>query len=580
MNRDVLILYSQKDDLWKKQVEKHIGVLVKSGFDFNIDLWSEPRTDTTEWYTGFQASLDRSGAIVLLLSERFLDSRLMQSEKVRNRLKVKQEGGFPLFIVLVGKCPWKRYPWMKALPTQPKNGKFLSDLSSSAIESSLADLAKQIAKVLKLETQVTEGILSYLQVNAIGPVKQLQFEPGRRLNIITGDNAFGKTLLLECAWWALSGIWSKYLFYPRDDAGTDDAVIRFQLMSKSGNTGEIESISYDWDKQQWPRTGQAPYANALVVYAGINGSFAVWDPVKAKIPPPVGASKPSSPLLFDREKVNEGIKENIPGKTTRHLCNGLVTDLVSWQRDPDSPFGVLTNVLKQLSTGSQEPLTPGPPVRVPGTTLEFPSLQYPYGTVPFIHSASSVQRIVSLAYILVWLWKEHKIACKETRKNTYKNMVVLIDEVESHLHPQWQRTIIPSLLEVGKYLEDELNIQFLITTHSPLALASLEPVFEEENDKLFHLVNIGDKAAVLKKQSFLHHGRVDNWFTSETFGLSQARSLEAEKAIQDAKAIQQKEKPTTKEIEVVHKRLLRFLGDCDTFWSRWTFFAEQHGVDV
>jgi hypothetical protein len=73
---------------------------------------------------------------------------------------------------------------------------------------------------------------------------------------------------------------------------------------------------------------------------------------------------------------------------------------------------------------------------------------------------------------------------------------------------------------------------------------------------------------------------VDNWITSDTFGLRQARSLEAEKAISDAKGLQQKEKPTKDEIEKVHKRLTRLLGDFDTFWPRWTFFAEQHGVDL
>jgi hypothetical protein len=208
-----------------------------------------------------------------------------------------------------------------------------------------------------------------------------------------------------------------------------------------------------------------------------------------------------------------------------------------------------------------------------------PSLLYPYGIVPFVYAASSVQRIISLAYLILWTWEEHKIACKETQKTPHKNMIILIDEIESHLHPQWQRSIIPSLLEVKKHLDNELNIQFLITTHSPLVLTSIEPVFEEETDKLFHL-ETDDNEIVLKEQPFLRHGRVDNWFTSDTFGLRQARSLEAEKAISDAKDLQQKEKPTKDEIEKVHKRLTGLLGDFDTFWPRWTFFAEQHGVDL
>jgi hypothetical protein len=286
-----------------------------------------------------------------------------------------------------------------------------------------------------------------------------------------------------------------------------------------------------------------------------------------------------SPLVFEKPDINKGIKEEIPGKADRYLCNGLLADWVNWQRTPKSPFDAFKKIMDELSTFSRESLKPGKPIRVPGDAREIPSLIYPYGPVPFVYAASSVQRIISLAYLILWTWEEHKIACKETRKTPYKNMIILIDEIESHLHPQWQRSIIPSLLEVKKHLDNELNIQFLITTHSPLVLASVEPVFEEENDRLFHL-DIDNNEVVLKEQPFLRHGRVDNWFTSDTFGLRQARSLEAEKAINDAKDLQQKKRPAKDEIEKVHKRLTGLLGDFDTFWPRWTFFAEQHGVDL
>ena len=45
--------------------------------------------------------------------------------------------------------------------------------------------------------------------------------------------------------------------------------------------------------------------------------------------------------------------------------------------------------------------------------------------------------------------------------------VVLIDEVELHLHPSWQETILPRLLETFPH------IQIVATTHSPSVLASI-----------------------------------------------------------------------------------------------------------
>ena len=47
--------------------------------------------------------------------------------------------------------------------------------------------------------------------------------------------------------------------------------------------------------------------------------------------------------------------------------------------------------------------------------------------------------------------------------------VVLIDEIELHLHPQWQREIVPKL--IGTFP----NCQFIITTHSPQVISHLQP---------------------------------------------------------------------------------------------------------
>ena len=46
--------------------------------------------------------------------------------------------------------------------------------------------------------------------------------------------------------------------------------------------------------------------------------------------------------------------------------------------------------------------------------------------------------------------------------------VVLIDEIELHLHPEWQRRIIPSLTQTFP------NCQFIITTHSPQILGEIK----------------------------------------------------------------------------------------------------------
>ena len=50
----------------------------------------------------------------------------------------------------------------------------------------------------------------------------------------------------------------------------------------------------------------------------------------------------------------------------------------------------------------------------------------------------------------------------------YTPGIVLIDEIDLHLHPRWQRVIIPKLREYFP------KIQFVVTTHSPIALQEVD----------------------------------------------------------------------------------------------------------
>ena len=66
----------------------------------------------------------------------------------------------------------------------------------------------------------------------------------------------------------------------------------------------------------------------------------------------------------------------------------------------------------------------------------------------------------------------------------HENAVVLIDEIDLHLHPKWQRDIISIISNVFK------NVQFIVTTHSPLVIQSMEDV------NLYVLRRQGEKVVV------------------------------------------------------------------------------------
>jgi hypothetical protein len=197
-----------------------------------------------------------------------------------------------------------------------------------------------------------------------------------------------------------------------------------------------------------------------------------------------------------------------------------------------------------------------------------------------VHESAGIRRIITLAYLIVWAWDEHRVYSKHARKDPENRIVILIDEMEEHLHPQWQLAILPALLAVTEELSAELEAQYLITTHSPLVMASTEPFFDEDTDKLFHLKLESSGQVTFKELDFVRYGRVESWLRSEVFDLSPTRSREASSAVKRALEIQKQKDPKKEDIEAVSQDLVKYLTSDDEFWPRWLYFAEQHGVVI
>ena len=58
------------------------------------------------------------------------------------------------------------------------------------------------------------------------------------------------------------------------------------------------------------------------------------------------------------------------------------------------------------------------------------------------------------------------------------------------------------------------------------------------------------------------------------------QEYKAEKAIEHAERLQIDESASKKEIKDVSQRLVKYLSAHDPFWPRWTYYAEEHGVEL
>jgi len=413
------------------------------------------------------------------------------------------------------------------------------------------------------------GILYYLEVSGVDPVDPIIFRPAKRLNILTGDNGLGKTFLLDLSWWALTQSWAELPAHPRNVSAKKKASIKFSV--SGGSSNKPVTVKFSPQEMRWQEPKEIPSISGLVVYARVDGSFAVWDPINTVLLE--SFARKNSEVLFSRQQVWDGKEGRI---------EGLIRDWVRWQerRDKYPEFGTFEKVLYRLVPADVGPIKIGEPRRIVGQVKDVPTLIHPYGEIPILFESAGFKRIATLAYLIVWSWQEHKIQAKQAGRKEERQMVILIDEAEAHLHPKWQRKILPAILSIGEELNAELSLQLIVATHSPLVLASSEPVFDSATDKLFHL-DIDSRGVVrFGELPYELRGTIDSWLSSPVFGIkypgSDVRSIAIEKAVK----LQESENITREQVEKATNDLRNALPSEDTFWVRWVLFAEQHGVHI
>ena len=103
--------------------------------------------------------------------------------------------------------------------------------------------------------------------------------------------------------------------------------------------------------------------------------------------------------------------------------------------------------------------------------------------------------------------------CPSGKKLVDNKGIVMIDEIDLHLHPEWQMTILPTLAMVLP------KIQFIVTSHSPLLVGSLEWM------NIILMAPGSHQSTEAKRVEFAVHGLdADQVLLTEFFGLESTRA--------------------------------------------------------
>lgn len=413
-------------------------------------------------------------------------------------------------------------------------------------------------------------MLHDIQTQGVGPGESMRLDLAPRLNLIAGDNGLGKSFVLDLAWWLLTRSWAGPPIRPAGPPvrGRPKPFVSFTVDKAKGVVAT--DLKFDWPTQEWKRPRGRPPSPGLVLYARVDGGFGVWDPARNywRDAPTLGVSDADRPaaFLFDTRSIWDGLTT----PEGRVLCKGLLQDWVDWQLADDPAFKQLTAILAHLSPNTEDALIPGTPAKVTlDDVRDVPTLQMAYGAVPIIHASAGMRRVAAIAYLLVWSFREHLRACAFLGRKPEHRIIFLIDEIEAHLHPKWQRAILPAFLDVTKTLAPDAQVQIIATTHSPFVPLSVEAEVDDEDDALWE-VDLEDRRVVFSRAQWERRGDAMGWATSPLFDLSSTRSREAEGVVRDIEALMARTStPSESVLTDISQRMQTHIPITDGMHKRW-----------
>ncbi len=314
--------------------------------------------------------------------------------------------------------------------------------------------------------------ITSLRFSNLGPFDDVSFEFDKQVNVFVGPNNSGKSTAL----WVLAEI-LVYLFsipeklYLGADANFE---IKAKVGTETRTFNGVFPIFYGHGIWNEKKTNESMELIADLGYT--NYLPVLRRSTNFRSPGPSSNQESKSPLKRqDFRHYPRLASEHTNRETLFSTDDTLVSDEVVVQKMID--LGYRSYRLSQPSVRTiidtiadvASKITDGFPIKFTriGEDDEglFPEFETRYGNVPLNVLSQGTQSIIQwVAHFLMGYaqYYDYPPALEE------KPAVLIIDEIDAHLHPSWQRRIIPALTNHFP------NLQIFCSTHSPLMLAGLK----------------------------------------------------------------------------------------------------------
>jgi hypothetical protein len=385
---------------------------------------------------------------------------------------------------------------------EDRAGDLLSRLREVSLELDTGFAAR---KVISGSLHDPEGPLTRVRLSNIGPFERADVRIARGWNVVLGDNGAGKSTLLRAVALALAG----------DTPAADVAAA--SLLNTRASRGSIQlNIGGREFRTELLRTTRGVRVESTDVspldtvrrvalgFPALRGISAreLLGPSTVDLTGDIKSSGLVPLLLGDADSRLNDVEQVIVNAFAAEMAPPI--DLPA--RDRAHRFAAA------LFTGLQA-LTPGLSISLSGIDKERWKVlvETPDGPIPLDLLSQGMRSTYN------WvgeLYRRLFDTYPDSLNPELEPALVLIDELDAHLHPEWQQQLAPKLIDLFP------QAQVLATSHSPLVISSLQTA----NVIVASRASEADRATLRRRKLKAQHLRADQILTSDLFGLRTSRS--------------------------------------------------------
>jgi predicted ATPase len=374
------------------------------------------------------------------------------------------------------------------------------------LQTFLQDLNEQVNEAARgaPDSGREASLLKKISLTDVGPFESLDLNFDPHWNILLGDNGTGKSSVIKAIAIAILG---------------DDSRAYAQRIIKSGKPGSVitlETGRNTYTTKLFRKNGEASIQSIPGRAFEAEGWLVIGFPPLRTVswvrPTTTETQTRGRPKTEDLLPVISGEADPRLDKLKQWIVNVdyWIKDARSRNENPQQYERLLRDffsVVSQLTTGTRIEFK-----EVKAQTNEI-TIVTDDGELPIEALSQGMTSLIGWVGILLQrLYEVYGTDEDSDPKQRYA--LVLMDEIDAHLHPAWQQSLIRKL---GKIFP---NVQFIATTHSPLIVGGMKPEqivrFARDED---------DKVVTYKVVEEMTLGRADQILASDLFGLQSTITL-------------------------------------------------------